>query len=161
VVEGDDDLWSRIIDGMLRRSQQQPGSENEPTQLDSRNPSPGGTLEGPGAAAPVSSEEATEYLAGLEEEFPADQDEEPDEDQGCWHYDNQRFCTQCDPANCESDDEEEEDSMPIANTSRLRAWLACRPSRIAVGLLVFLASLSLVATVYFGLQGRWILALLV
>ncbi len=80
VVEGDDDLWGRIIDGMLRRSQQQPGSENEPTQLDSSNPSPGGTLEGPGAAAPVSSEEATEYLADLEEEFPADQDEEPDED---------------------------------------------------------------------------------
>lgn len=79
VVEGNDDLWSRIIDGMIRRSQEQPGSENKPTQLDNRNPGQGATLEGPGAAAPVSSEEATEYLAGLEEEFPADQDEEPDQ----------------------------------------------------------------------------------
>jgi hypothetical protein len=76
VVEGDEDLWGRIIDGMIRRSQQQPGSEIQSTQLDSRNPDPGATLQGPGAAAPVSSEEAAEYLARLEEEFPADQGEE-------------------------------------------------------------------------------------
>ena len=56
-LEPDEDLWSRIIDGMIRRSQEQPGSENKPTQLDNRNPGQGATLEGPGAAAPVSSEE--------------------------------------------------------------------------------------------------------
>ena len=77
VVEGDD-LWGRIIDGMIRRSQQEPGNEDEPTQLNSRNLSPGTMLEGPGAAAPVSSEEAAEYLAALEQEFPADQDEDSD-----------------------------------------------------------------------------------
>jgi hypothetical protein len=78
VVEGDEDLWGRIIDGMIRRSQQEPGNEDEPTPLNSRNPSPGAMLEGPGAAAPVRSEEAAEYLARLEEEFPVDRDEDSD-----------------------------------------------------------------------------------
>jgi hypothetical protein len=78
VVEGVEDLWGCIIDSMIRRSQQEPGNEDEPTRLNSRNPSPGAMLEGPGAAAPVSSAEATEYLARLAEEFPADQDEDND-----------------------------------------------------------------------------------
>lgn len=68
VVEGDEG----------RRSQQEPGNEDEPTQLNSRNPSPGAMREGPGAAAPVSSAEAAEFLARLEEEFPADRDEDSD-----------------------------------------------------------------------------------
>jgi hypothetical protein len=78
-VEGDEDLWGRIIDSMIRRSQQEPGNEDEPTQLNSRNPAPGATLEGPGAAAPVSSEEAAEFLARLEEEFPAGREEDSDD----------------------------------------------------------------------------------
>jgi hypothetical protein len=68
VVDADDDLWSRIINNMIRRSQPQSDSETEPAQQ----------LEGPGAAAPVTSEEAAEYLVRLEEEFPADQDEDSD-----------------------------------------------------------------------------------
>lgn len=43
VVEGDEDLWGRIIDG-----------------------------------TPVTSEAAAEYLARLEQEFPADRDEDSD-----------------------------------------------------------------------------------
>jgi hypothetical protein len=163
LVEADDDLWSRIINNMIRRSQQQPGSENDPTQLDSRNPTPGATLEGPGAAAPVSSEEAAEYLAGLEKEFPEDEEPaDPDKDQGCWHYDHTRFCTQCDPASYKpcDDEDEEEDTVPIDSPPRLRTWLARRRSRIAVGLLVTLGLLDLVFTVFCVLRGHWILALL-
>ena len=78
MVEGDEDLWGRIIDGMIRRSQKQPADETEPTQLDSWNQSPSATLEGPGAAAPVSREGAAEYLAALEHEFSADHDEDSD-----------------------------------------------------------------------------------
>ena len=77
-LESDEDLWGRIIDDMIRGSRLRPGNEGEPTQLNSMNPSPGATLEGPGAAAPVSSEDAAEYLARLEEKFPADRDDDSD-----------------------------------------------------------------------------------
>jgi len=98
---------------------------------------------------------------------PEEIEVEPDEEQGCWHYDYTRFCTQCDPASYE-ETEVEEIEEPVAGPSflellraRVDGWFR-RPATIIVGLLVGLSAVaSLILTVLFALQGRWILALLV
>jgi hypothetical protein len=106
-------------------------------------------------------------LEPAEEEEPAKEEpanEEPDEEQGCWHYDYTRLCTQCDPASHEPEDEHDADTCPTrgeldAAAPRLR-WLARRPSKISVGLLITLGLLDLVASIYLALKGHWLLALL-
>ncbi|HKX04384.1 MAG TPA: hypothetical protein VJX71_17960, partial [Methylomirabilota bacterium] len=83
-----------------------------------------------------------------------DEDEELDrdqEDQGGRRYAPIRY---------ETDDEEEDDTMPTDNPPRLHAWLARRPSRTPVVLLVTLGLLDLVFTIFCALRGHWILALL-
>jgi len=84
------------------------------------------------------------------DEEALDGDPEDAEDQTCWHYD---------PTSSEGDDEEEE-TMPTDNPARLRTWLARRPARITVGLLVTLGLLDLVASIYLALKGHLLLALL-
>jgi hypothetical protein len=126
-------------------------------------------LRGPGAGAPaghgVRDHRATRPtppidLEPVDEEEP--DEEEPDEEQGCWHCDYTRFCTQCDPASPE--DEHDADTCPTcgeldAPAPRLR-WLARRPSKISLGLLITLGLLDLVASIYLALKGHWLLALL-
>lgn len=94
-------------------------------------------------------------------------DEEIDETQGCWHYDYQRFCTQCDPASYEPSEEEDE---PVRVPFLERARLALQPlalDHLAMGLLpyrpllVSAAILSAAATYLLFATGHWILALLV
>ncbi len=85
-----------------------------------------------------------------DEEEELDGDQEDPKDQGCSH---------CDATSRESDDEEEDDTMPTDNPPRLRTWLR-RPSKISVGLLITLGLLDLIASIYLALKGHWLLALL-
>ncbi len=90
------------------------------------------------------------------------EEEEPDEEQGCWHCDYTRFCTQCDPASPE--DEHDADTCPTCGEldapAPRRRWLARRPSKISLGLLITLGLLDLVASIYLALKGHWLLVLL-
>lgn len=101
-------------------------------------------------------------------------EEEPDETQGCWHYDYTRFCTQCDPASYESDAEEdnlelgdEDEDLGVIGrgiaqrAAEARARIFGGKYYPALALIAAAALASLGLTILFTLQGHWVLALLV